>query len=89
MVFFVKSGGESAMPLEDERGVFVELSSLPATSSRGVEPVGVVEGETADAPVTPGKLRNIARIESAEAVFLPFRPSPVPTKLIIIIKFKR
>lgn len=76
----MKSGGESAMPLEDERGVFVELSSLPATSSLGVEPVGVVEGEAAGtAPVTPEKLRNIARIESADAVFLPFRPSPAPT----------
>lgn len=71
-------GGESGGPLELETGVCVEESSDPATSSWGVDAVGVVEGEatitpTPPLPPTAEKLRNMARIESAELAF--FWPS--------------
>lgn len=74
VVFLENSGGESAIPLLEDVGVFTELSSLPARSSRVVEPVGVVDGDITGLlllPVTPGKFLNMARMESADAVFLP------------------
>ena len=74
MCFLVNRGGESERPLDVD--VATDESSDPARSSCGLDAVGVVDGDGRLDEPTPftaeaveAKLRNMAKIESAELVF--------------------
>lgn len=74
--FRVNNGGESEGPLDVDIGVATDESSDPARSSCGLDAVGVVDGVGRLDEPTPfateaveAKLRNMAKIESAELVF--------------------